>query len=94
MQSILRVVLTIGLLYGLFSLLPDEEGVYEVGFWGGLILWGLGLSIINSIEEFFNRISNDNEFVNYLDHKSLVLNAKVTRPFIDAALGQMEKKYK
>ena len=34
------------------------------------------------------------EFVNYLDHKSLVLNAKVTRPFIDAALGQMEKKYK
>ena len=31
------------------------------------------------------------EFVNYLDHKSLVLNAKVTRPFIDAALGQMEK---
>ena len=34
------------------------------------------------------------EFVNYLDHKSLVLNAKVTRPFIDAALGQTEKKYK
>ncbi len=34
------------------------------------------------------------QFVNYLDHKSLVLNAKVTRSLIDAALGQMEKKYK
>ncbi len=33
------------------------------------------------------------EFVNYLDHKSLVLNTKVTRPFIDSALRQMEKKY-
>ena len=33
------------------------------------------------------------QFVNYIDHKSLVLNTKVTRPFIDAALRQMEKKY-
>ena len=33
------------------------------------------------------------EFVNYVDHKSLVLNTKITRPFIDAALRQMEKKY-
>ena len=33
------------------------------------------------------------EFVNYLDHKSLVLNTKVTRAFIDAALSQMQKKY-
>ena len=33
------------------------------------------------------------EFVNYVDHKSLVLNRKITRPFIDAALRQMEKKY-
>ena len=33
------------------------------------------------------------EFVNYLDHKSLVLNTKVTRPFIDNALNKMEKKY-
>ncbi len=33
------------------------------------------------------------EFVTYVDHKSLVLNTKITRPFIDAALRQMEKKY-
>ena len=33
------------------------------------------------------------KFVNYIDHKSLVLNAKLTRPFIDAALMQTEKKY-
>ena len=33
------------------------------------------------------------EFVNYVDHKSLVLNRKITRPFIDAALRQMEKKF-
>ena len=33
------------------------------------------------------------EFVNYIDHKSLVLNTKLTRPFIDAALTQTEKKY-
>ncbi|MDC3090569.1 DnaA/Hda family protein [Paracoccaceae bacterium] len=33
------------------------------------------------------------KFVNYVDHKSLVLNAKLTRPFIDAALKQTEKKY-
>ena len=33
------------------------------------------------------------EFVNYVDHKSLVLNRKITRPFIDSALRQMEKKY-
>ena len=33
------------------------------------------------------------EFVNYVDHKSLVLNRKITRPFIEAALRQMEKKY-
>ena len=33
------------------------------------------------------------EFVKYLDHKSLVLNTKVTRAFIDAALSQMQKKY-
>ena len=33
------------------------------------------------------------EFVNYVDHKSLVLNRKITRPFIDAALRHMEKKY-
>ena len=32
------------------------------------------------------------EFVNYVDHKSLVLNTKVTRPLIDAALRQMGKK--
>ena len=33
------------------------------------------------------------EFVNYVDHKSLVLKAKLTRPFIDAALTKTEKKY-
>ena len=33
------------------------------------------------------------KFVNYVDHKSLVLNKKLTRPFIDAALTQTEKKY-
>ena len=33
------------------------------------------------------------EFVNYLDHKSLALNTKVTRPFIDSALNKMEKTY-
>ena len=33
------------------------------------------------------------EFVNRVDHKSLVLNTKVTRPLIDAALNEMEKKY-
>ena len=33
------------------------------------------------------------EFVNYVDHKSLVLKAKLTRPFIDTALAQTEKKY-
>ena len=33
------------------------------------------------------------EFVNYVDHKSLVLNRKINRPFIEAALKQMEKKY-
>ena len=33
------------------------------------------------------------KFVNYVDHKSLVLNAKLTRSFIDAALTQTEKKY-
>ena len=33
------------------------------------------------------------DFVNYIDHKSLVLNTKVTRPLIDAALNKMKKKY-
>ena len=33
------------------------------------------------------------EFVNSVDHKSLVLNTKVTRPLIDAVLNEMEKKY-
>ena len=33
------------------------------------------------------------KFVDYIDHKSLVLNTKLTRPLIDAALTQMEKKY-
>ena len=33
------------------------------------------------------------EFVNYLDHKSLVLKTKVTRPLIDASLNKMEKGY-
>ena len=33
------------------------------------------------------------DFVNYLDHKSLALNTKVTRPFIDSALNKMEKTY-
>ena len=33
------------------------------------------------------------EFVNYVDRKSLVLKAKLTRSFIDAALSQTEKKY-
>ena len=33
------------------------------------------------------------EFVNYLDHKSLALNTKVTRPFIDSVLNKMEKTY-
>ena len=33
------------------------------------------------------------KFVNYVDHKSLALNAKLTRPFIDAALTQTEEKY-
>ena len=33
------------------------------------------------------------EFVTYLDHKSLALNTKVTRPFIDSALNRMEKTY-
>ena len=33
------------------------------------------------------------EFVDLVDHKSLVLNTKVTKPLIDDALNQMEKKY-
>ena len=33
------------------------------------------------------------EFVNCVDHKSLVYNTKVTRPLIDATLNEMEKKY-
>ena len=33
------------------------------------------------------------EFVNYVDYKSLVLKAKLTRPLFDAALAQTEKKY-
>ena len=33
------------------------------------------------------------KFVNYVDHKSLALNKKLTRPFIDAALTQTEEKY-
>ena len=33
------------------------------------------------------------EFVNFVDHKSLVQNTKVTRPLIDATLNEMEKKY-
>ena len=33
------------------------------------------------------------KFVNYVDHKSLVLNAKLTRSFIDTALMHTEKKY-
>ena len=32
------------------------------------------------------------KFVNYVDNKSLVLNAKLTRPFIDAALTHTEEK--
>ena len=32
------------------------------------------------------------EFVNYVDHKSLVLNTKLTRPFIEAALNKMKNK--
>jgi len=65
LSIILSTVLTICFLYGLFSLLPDEEGVYEVGFLGGLILWLLGLGLIDTIEEFFYRKSNYNEFVNH-----------------------------
>ena len=33
------------------------------------------------------------KFVNYVDHKSLVLKTKLTRTLIDAALRQTEKKY-
>ena len=33
------------------------------------------------------------DFVNYVDYKSLVLKAKLTRPLFDAALAQTEKKY-
>ena len=39
------------------------------------------------------RYSSIYEFVNVVDHKSLVLNTKVTRLLIDTALNEMEKKY-
>ncbi|MDC3075853.1 DnaA/Hda family protein [Paracoccaceae bacterium] len=46
--------------------------------------------IATRINRTYSSIYN---FVNYVDHKSLVLNAKLTRPFIDAALTHSEKKY-
>ena len=33
------------------------------------------------------------EFVDYVDHKSLVLNTKINRPFIESALSQMRRTY-
>ena len=46
--------------------------------------------IANRIKRTYSSIY---KFVNYVDHKSLALNKKLTRPFIDAALTQTEKKY-
>ena len=65
MTTIIYVLVCVVLIAGVMSLLPDEEGNTEIGFWGALFLWIMGMGLIEKFEEFFSRITNYNEFVNH-----------------------------